>query len=266
MPATTPPANPAVYFQYLEVFVDYASRFVVYGGASVGLAWIIFQKAAERWIDAHFAKRQKDFEHEQAKELQRVKARLDTVIQGSLKLQEREFKIIPEAWEHVSEAYHLACWLCSALQQYVSLRYMSAGELDEFLAKQEALWETQKQEIRNAASNQRDELWQDIDRRMRYNKVRGALAAADKLLKANSIFLPDQLREQFNKLVKVIWDALIAYEIGTDPHAGDRSLVGDARKKLQEDGEPLHQEIERAVRRRLLEQTQIADDTVQSLT
>jgi hypothetical protein len=247
-----------------DEFTQYLGRFFVYGGISVGFFWLVAQKAAERWIDAHFAKRQKEFEHEQAKELQRIKARLDTVIQGSLKLQEREFKIIPEAWEKTGDAYGLACWLCSPMQSYTSLQDMSAPHLEEFLSKQDLLWETQKEQIRGTPVGDRDKVWQEIDTHMRYSRTHSALAAADKFLKANSIFLPNDLRELLNKLVQVIWEALISFETGSHPPPKDYKMIREAWDKLKKDGEPLHAEIERAVRKRLLEQTQLADEQLQA--
>lgn len=246
----------------IDEFTQYLGRFFFYGGVSVGLFWLVAQKSAERWIDAHFAKRQKIFEHEQAKELQRIKAKLDTVIQGSLKLQEREFKIIPEAWEKIGDAYGLACWLCSPMQSYSSLQHMSDSHLEEFLSKQELLWETQKVQIRKTAAGNRDKVWQEIDTRMRYNKAYSALAAADKFVKANSIFLPDDLREQFNKLVQVVWEALISFDTGSDQNSKDYKMIREAWDQLKNDGEPLHTEIEKAVRKRLVEQTQLADELV----
>ncbi|HEY3432485.1 MAG TPA: hypothetical protein VGK09_08045 [Rhodocyclaceae bacterium] len=247
-----------------DEFTQYLGRFFFYGGVSAGLFWLVAQKTAERWVDAHFAKRQKVFEHEQAKELQRIKAKLDTVIQGSLKLQEREFKVIPEAWEKIGDAYGLACWLCAPMQSYTSLQRMSESHMEEFLSKQELLWETQKEQIRNTPAGSRDEVWQEIDTRMRYSKVHSALTAADKFLKVNSIFLPDDLREQLNKLVQVVWEALISFDIGNH-HSNfkDYKMIREAWDKLKKDGEPLHAGIETAVRKRLLEQTQLADEKLQ---
>lgn len=230
----------------------------LYGGVSVGIGWLILQKAAERWVDAHFAKRQKEFEHEQAKELQRIKAKLDTVIQGSLKLQEREFKIIPDAWEKISEAYTIADWLCSPLQSYASLRWMSVPELEEFLSKRDHLSETQKQAIREKRPEDRDKRWQELETDKRYFKAREALASADGFVKTNSIFLPDDLRGMFNKQTELIWKALVAFEVGVQSE--DYTMRNSAHETLRSEGKPLHEQIEKAVRARLLEQTQLADN------
>jgi hypothetical protein len=244
-------------------FIKLIGQVVLYGGGSVGIGWLLLQKSAERWVDAHFAKRQKEFEHEQAKELQRIKAKLDTVIQGSLKLQEREFKIIPEAWEKISEAYSVADWLCSPLQSYASLRWMSAAELEEFLSKREHLSETQKQAIRDKPLEDRDKLWQEFETNKRYNKAREALAAADGFVKANSIFLSDDLRKMFNQQVEIVWRALIAFEVGIQ--SGDYTMRASSSEMLKNEGKPQHEQLEKAVRARLLEQTQLADEKLLAL-
>lgn len=232
----------------------------IYGVPTVGIAWLFLQKAAERWVDAHFAKRQKAFEHEQAKELQRIKAKLDTVIQGSLKLQEREFKIIPEAWDHIGRAFGYASWLCSPMQTYVSLEYMTSADLEEFLSKKEWLTTGQKSQIRDLPDHYRDTRWQELDTRYRYNQARNTLADADKFLKSNSVFIPDGLREKFDAQVTIIWHALISFDTGSFHGAREHSLVTKAWEKLRNEGEPLHKEIEKAVRKRLLEQSQLADE------
>lgn len=244
----------------LDDLTQHIGNVLLYGGTSVGLVWLFAQKTAERWVDSHFAKRQKEFEHEQAKELQRIKAKLDTVIQGSLKLQEREFKIIPEAWEKIGELYGLARWLCSPMQQYAHLEYLNTEELEEFLGKQDALSNSHRRRIREASPDLRDKLWQDLDTRVRRNRVQNALVEADSHLKANSVFIPDSLRERFEKEVQIIHHALASFDTGTMHGAKQYKYIADAWEKLQNEAEPLHKEIEKAVRRRLLEQSQLNDD------
>ena len=157
--------------------VEFLGRFFVYGVPAVGIFWLIFQKAVDRWVDAHFAKKQKQFEHDQAKELQRLKVKIDTVIQGALRLQEREFKLLPEAWEKISEAFGLAMWLSAPFQQYPSIQSLNASELDEYLEKSD-FFETQKKKIKEADWRQRDKLLQDIEIRRRRIQANNAIADA----------------------------------------------------------------------------------------
>lgn len=73
------------------------------------------------------------------------------------------------------------------------------------------------------------------------------------------------MREQFSKLVQVIWEALISFDVGNHPGSKDYKMIREAWDKLKKDGEPLHAEIEKAIRKRLLEQTQLADEQRQAM-
>lgn len=238
--------------------VRFVGNLAIYGTPLVLGIGLLVRSSAERWVESYFAKRQKQFEHEQAKELQRLKVKIDTVIQGALRLQEREFKIIPESWEKVSEAFGLASWLCSPIQEYTSLRDVSEEELEEFLERS-SLWESQKAKLRVATPKSRDALWQDMDTWQRRNKVRNALSEADRFVKVNGVFLPEPLRDQFNKLIEVIWHALVSYDSGFRCSPKEYTLIEKAGDKLKTEGEPLHKQIEEAVRRRLVEQSEIAE-------
>ncbi|MGA7951831.1 MAG: hypothetical protein WCA45_17000, partial [Thiobacillaceae bacterium] len=65
--------------------------------------------------------------------------------------------------------------------------------------------------------------------------------------------------------VQVIWEALISFDVGNHPGSKDYKMIREAGDKLKKDGEPLHAEIEKAVRKRLLEQTQLADEQRQAV-
>lgn len=240
----------------LDDFTQFLGRILAYGIPSIALFWLLFQKSVERWIDAHFSKRQKEFEHEQVKELQRLKVKLDTVVQGALKLQEREFKIIPEAWEKVSEAFGLALWLSAPFEETISVGQLSEAELAEFLEKSD-LYETQKAKIREADRRNRDELYREIEIRKRHGRGRQAIADADSFTRMNGLFMPEPMKKQFAQLVQLIWECVVSHQVGTE--AKDYKITNDGWKKLKEQGEPLHDAIEVAIRLRLLEQAKLVD-------
>ena len=70
--------------------VDEVLRFlgevVLYGGGSATVAFLLFQYLGKGWIDARFAERLEAFKHEQAKELQRMKVEVESVLSGALKV------------------------------------------------------------------------------------------------------------------------------------------------------------------------------------
>lgn len=231
----------------------------LYGLAPAGIFFLGCRRIVESWVEGLFKQRQQEFEHEHAKELQRLKVKIDTAIQGAIRMHDREFTLLPDMWAHVSEAFSLARWLCSPMQQYASLRYMSAPELEEFLSKTE-LWESQKDKLRTAKDQDRDRLWQDMDMWQRYNKVKAAMSSADKLVKVNGVFLPDDLRALFNELIAVVWEALIAYETGSQISPKDYKMMKEGWTLLQGKGTELHKALEDALRRRLLAQAAFAEN------
>lgn len=235
--------------------VEFLGRVFVYGVPSVGIVWLIFQKAVDRWVDAHFSKRQKLFEHDQAKELQRLKVKIDTVIQGTLRLQEREFKLLPEAWEKISEAFGLVIWLTSPFQQFPSIEYLTVLELDEYLENTDC-FETQKQKIRDANWRDRNKILQVIEVRKRSVQANKAVSDADRFIKNNGVFLPLEILERMIDLKDKTWNCLVAHQVGSE--AKEFKMINEGWKKLKDEGEPLHKSIELAIRNRFSEQALLA--------
>ena len=240
-----------------EQIIDFLARLFVIGGVSVGVFWVVFQKAVERWVDGHFAKRQKEFEHELAKDLQRLKVKMDTVIQGALRLQEREFKLLPEAWEKISEAFGLTMWLAAPFQQFPSVQGLTESELDEYLSKSDYL-ESQKEKIKGADWREQNKIVQQIEVRKRRVKVHNAIAEADKFIKVNGVFLPLDILKQLTDLKDKTWSCLVAHEVGTDHD--NYKMVNEGWQKLKDEGEPLHNAVEMAIRTRLSDQARLVED------
>jgi len=86
--------------------VDQVLRFfgevILYGGGSAAVAYLLFRHLGQGWIEARFAERLEAFKHEQAKELQRLKVEVESLLSGALKIQDREFAVLPEAWHKLS--------------------------------------------------------------------------------------------------------------------------------------------------------------------
>jgi hypothetical protein len=194
-------------------FTAFLGKAIAYGAPVTAVAVFAGKRTAEKWIDSYFTKRQKTFEHEQAKEMQRLKVKIDTVIQGALKMQEREFKVIPEAWEKVSEAFARVAWLTSPFQSYAQLRLMTPDELDEFLDSNE-LTDTQKQTLRDSSGMDRDQKWQKMSDWLRRNAALKAVVEADTYVKINGVFIPLDLHKQFLALTHIARTTLNSWTVG----------------------------------------------------
>jgi hypothetical protein len=242
-----------------DEFTAFLGKVVVYGAPVTAVAVFAGKRTAEKWIDSYFTKRQKTFEHEQAKEIQRLKVKIDTVIQGALRMQEREFKIIPEAWEKVSEAYAHAQSLTSPMQSHADLEQLSPAGLEEFMTKAE-LSDSQKQTLRSVSKQSINKEWQTLSDWRRRNSAFKALAEADNYVKINGVFIPTDLHTRFLALTRIIHETLIAWQVGTQ--AQNYKMINDGHAKLSGEGLKLHQAIEQAIRKRLTEQTVIAEQPI----
>jgi len=232
----------------IDQVLRYLGEVVVYGGGSAAVAYLLFQHLGKGWIDARFSERLEAFKHEQAKELQRLKVEVESVLSGALKLQDREFAVLPEAWQKLSEAYSLTAWFVSPMQQYPAVGRMDTAELDEFLADSELL-ESQKTKVRAAVSRERDKIYQAEIFWHRMARAKKAYGELQGYVAKHGLFLPPPLKQHFNDMLPILWSALTAKEVGHE--AEDWKMQSEAWKELQAKGEPLHKLVEEKIAERL---------------
>jgi hypothetical protein len=232
--------------------VDQVLRFlgevVLYGGGSAAVAFLLFQYLGKGWIDARFAERLEAFKHEQAKELQHLRVEVESLLSGALKIQEREFTVLPEAWQKLNDAYSLTSWIVSPMQQYPAVGRMSDEELEEFLAESE-LAESQKTRIRGTDGRYRDKEYQSLIFWHRIHRAKKAVGELQNYTISHGVFLPPSLKQQFSEMRPLLWSALTAVEVGHE--ASDYKMKSDAWKDLQAKAEPLHLAIEQSIEKRL---------------
>lgn len=118
------------------------------------MAYLLFQWLGKKWIEHKFAQRLDELRHQQALELAKLKVQIDSTLSGAIKLQDREFSVLPEAWAKLDEAHRLVSWLASPMQRYADVDRMDAEQLEEFLAATD-LTESQKRDVRQAESKLR---------------------------------------------------------------------------------------------------------------
>lgn len=232
--------------------VDQVLRFlgevVVYGGGSAAVAFLLFQYLGKGWIDARFAERLEAFKHEQAKELQRMKVEVESVLSGALKLQDREFTVLPDAWHRLNEAYSLTGWVVSPMQQFPAVGRMADDEFEEFLKDSELL-ESQKTRVRDKDSRDRDKTYQSQIFWHRMGRAKKAVSELQTYVASQGLFLPPALKQQFSEMLPILWSTLTSKEVGHE--AEDWQLQSEGWRELQAKGEPLHKRIEKAIEERL---------------
>ena len=221
---------------------------LAYGGGGAVVAYLLFQWLGKTWIENKFAAKLKDLEHDHAVAVARLRVEVESMLGGALKIQERDFKVLPETWEKLDEAYGLVRWLVSPMQQHVNVRQLNEVQLDELLASQP--WtESQKQDVRIADRRDRQKVHDDIEFWYRLDRVKRAVGAYQRNVAANAIFYPASLKTKLREMETHLSKAITAKEVGKE--AEDYKLQGEGWTKLSEEAPRLREAIESEIRERL---------------
>jgi hypothetical protein len=230
----------------LDQVLGFLGKVVLFGGGVVSMAFVVFRYLGKSWIDAQFSQGLEAFKHEQAKEIQRMKITVDSMLSGALKIQEREFTVLPEAWHKLNEAYSLTGWVVSPFQQYPDVGRMAEDELTEYLATSD-LRESQRTRVRNARD--RNQTYQDAIFWHRLLRAKTAVGELGNYTLSHGLFLPRPLKQKFSEMRPILWSSLTALEVGHETK--DFQMQSKAWTDLQQQGEPLHKAIEEAIEQRL---------------
>lgn len=245
------PGTTNIYFlleamNYSSAILSFLGQALAYGGGSAVVAYLLFQHLGKGWIENKFSERLDKLRHQQTLELQRLKVEIDGLLSGVIKLQEKEFVVLPEAWGKLYEAYSLVSSFVSPLQQYVDVDRMNSAQIEEFLSTTE-FTESNKEEIRS--SRARGTTYQNILFWYRLRKVRAGFSDLHTYVARNGIFLPLELKEDFTKIADQLWSAIVSMEVGHE--AKDWKMQNKGWEKIQAEAEPLYKAIEAGIQARL---------------
>ncbi len=232
----------------LEMLFRYLGQLVVYGGGAVAIAYGLFKVLAVKWIDARFSERLEAFRHEQAKDLEQFRFRINSLFDRATKLNEKEYDVLPEAWGRLNEAYWKASVIVSPFQSYPDLERMTDAHLAEFLSAC-PLQDWEKQELISA--RERNKYYQE---HIFWHSIADAKAASREshvYLSKNGIFLKRDIKERFSVMDEFIWHALVARE--TLERVKPDKEPNTAVDRFRKEGEAMLKELEVVVQARMHE-------------
>jgi hypothetical protein len=232
-----------------EQLFQFLGKVALYGGGSVALAFAVFRYLGKSWIENKFAKSLEEFKHEQVIEVQRLRVEIESMLSGALKLQELEFKVLPEAWKRLDDAYGLACWITASFQEYPSIEGMTDTELLEYFSKAHPdLLDSQVTRIIGASGRDRDDRFHELISWQRLNRARKAVGELETYVAGNGLFLPPTLKAKFLEIIPIIRGAITTTE--TSQQFKDYKMRRGAGTDLATVA-PLHKAIEKAIEDRL---------------
>src|SRR5215217_7738021 len=101
---------------------------------AVSAAFAIFKLLGSHWMEAQFSKRLEEVKHGQNQELERLRYRINALMDRTSKLHQHEFEVLPELWHKLGIAYTSTKHFTSRILKQHDLNNMSYGELADFLA------------------------------------------------------------------------------------------------------------------------------------
>lgn len=222
---------------------------VVSIGAGAATAFAFFRWLGKKWLENRFAKNLEQFKHEQAQEIERLRYRINALMDRTSKLHQHEFEVLPEVWDKLSIAMAEVTSFTSRIQTYPDLDSMREMQFSEFLENCE-LHEWEKKEL--SVSQSRTSTYAELIFWHRLRRVKIAHAGFHNTFIAKGIFIQPELKEKIRSVSDMMYDAFRERELDKqlDEHGPDRFKKADL---LREEGQTRLREIEKSVQSRLWE-------------
>jgi hypothetical protein len=210
-----------------------------------GTYWL-FQTFSDKWLQSKFDSRLEALRHAQNQEMEHLRFAINTMMDRTTKLHEREYQSLPDLWEKLAEAWAAVAAYTSPIQSIPNVSRMNSDELEEHLDRS-PLFESQKEAVRN--SGDRTRAYSDEVYWHRKVEVEGTARTYSRSLRFNGIFVPPPIKERMSKLNSILWDALLEHQMNQEDKILPRER--SAQKRLNGEGNELMNEIEALVQERL---------------
>ena len=215
-------------------------------GGLVTIAYGIFRVFGEKWLNAIFDERLATYKHAQQKELEELQFKISTMMDRTVKLHQREFDVLPEAWGRLYDTFNTLLPVSIGFQQSPDVDRMSEDQLEDLIEKS-LLADWQKDELKAVPDKTRyfadAMMWQKL------NDAGQAYVKFHEYLSKNGIFIPEPVKAKFAELDDLLYGAYMERQFSMQhkdlPQKFDKGMV------LHESGGKLIKSLEQDVQGRL---------------
>lgn len=191
----------------IDQILQFLGTVVIYGGGSSLVAFYIFRTLGKGWIEARFAERLESYKHEQAKELQKLNMEFESILSGALKLQDRDFTILPEIWIKLTSAYSSTKKLICIIQNRVRIDDFDHEHLNEILSKS-VLSVSERSEVLEARDM--TQTFYNIAYCYEFSDTLLKINELDEIIVLNSLFLEHAMKDKLN-ILEVTCQKFLSY-------------------------------------------------------
>jgi hypothetical protein len=221
---------------------------VAAGGGGAVIAYAIFRSFGNGWLDQHFKKQLEELKHAQEREMAQLRHDINSEFSRISKIHQKEFEILPEAWNLLHMAHGRVADLVGRLKFHPDFTNMSEDRFIDLVTSC-PLSEVQKSELKTeTTAGGRRQYYLKAIREVELTKAQQAQVALGNYLVLNSIFMTDDLRKQFREMNTAL--ALIISNELDDDHSIKASTL-EQTNALWSQTKDMVPSIESAVQKRL---------------
>jgi len=198
------------------------------GGGGAAVAYLVFKTLGAKWLDNHFAGRLQALKHDHDHEMAHLKLKIDGQLDRAVKLNQREFDVVPTIWKAVTEAHYAVVDTISVMQSHPDLNRMTEDEFGEFLSGTR-LQEFQKIEIRRLSVWDRTSYYGEKLQWIKLNDTNKLIVDFNHALLTNSIFIHPDTFAEFERFANPLRKAFHQWRVNMQ--------MGDAYR-LSPEGQP----------------------------
>ena len=219
---------------------------VAYGGGAAAIFYGILRFFGQKWLDEKFSKRLEEFKRFQNQEFENYRFEINKLFNRITKIHEKEFDILPAAWQKLQTAHGLVGQMTSPLQSYPDLDRMSSLELNAFL-KNSKLYDFQKEEL--IKENQKVDYYRKKMFWINYNEVAQSVMEFHNYVLLNKIFFHKEMFDLFSEIDSRLYEShLLSSELVEHSNSNDVwKTLREANNKIQ----PLINKLEEVIQKRL---------------
>lgn len=219
---------------------------VISVGSATGTGWGVFRLFLGKWLDSRFGQQLEAFKGFQQQELVKLQLQLNTMFDRNIKLHQREFEVLPEAWSRLNDAYNLAHSTALGVSITPNLDDWPPERLEAYIADS-FLDDYQKKELR--ATRDKTHYYSRAQEFHNLGNAWNSCWNFRDYLSKNAIFVPDNIKQQFKVLDELLFGAML--ERRTSLQFGNRAQKVDKGVQLHETAPGLLAALEKNIQTRL---------------
>jgi hypothetical protein len=231
----------------IEMLSALVGKIIIFGGGSVAIAYGFFIFLGKKWIENKFATQLEEYKTNQNKELEDFRYKIRTLFNRIVKIHEKEYEVLPEAWVKLHDARDSVSFLVKPWQSYPNFNRLKESNIRELL-KTKYKW-SDKQITELIDAENKDIFFNKVIFNQSCDDTQKKIIDFHRYIVRNSIFMSKELKEQFSKADDLMWTSFVNKKVGEE--YGNFEKIQKSYKELEENVNSILDTIENLVQKRL---------------